>query len=230
MNLTADEFNAKFPVGTAVRYWPVLPAVPSIPPRETKTRSAAWTLGDGHPVVMIEGLAGCVSILHLEHSEPLPAPVKSGQELMREVGLVTVPNIAERIRCPQEEEKCQMNIYIWARRDGTGIPFVSVDPSAKPPYDVSDKEKWVRSHAALDGLSAEDVLRRDVEMVVAQRHRQRALLESLPIDTQVVLDPLLRRMEGLEIELGSATLRMDRQSETILRHAAMLDELKNRNP
>lgn len=119
-----------------------------------------------------------------------------------------------------------MNIYIWARRDGTGIPFVSVDVDEKPPHDVSNPRDWVRSHTTLSGLAVDDVLRRDLEAVVSQRYRQRALLESMPIDVQAVLAPLLRRMEGLEIELGMATLRMERQSKTILRHAALLDELK----
>jgi len=119
-----------------------------------------------------------------------------------------------------------MNIYIWSRRDGQGVPFVSVDVSEKPPYDVSDKKTWVRSQTTLAGLSCEEKLRRDVEMVVAQRHRARALLESLPIDVEAVLGPLLRRMEGLEIELGNTTLRMERQSKTILRHAELIGELQ----
>jgi len=104
MNLTAAEFNAKFPVGTAVFYWSVLPARPEFPPRETTTRSEAWTLGDGHPVVQIEGLAGCVSLLHVEESPPLPLPVPvvpSGQGLMDLLDAMTDARLeAEAIRCP----------------------------------------------------------------------------------------------------------------------------------
>jgi len=102
MNLTAEEFNKTYPVGTAVFYWSVLPARPEFPPRETTTRSEAWTLGDGHPVVQIEGLAGCVSLLHVEESPPLPVPVvPSGQGLMDLLDAMTAAREeAEAIRCP----------------------------------------------------------------------------------------------------------------------------------
>lgn len=119
-----------------------------------------------------------------------------------------------------------MNIYIWSRRNGFGVPFVSIDPEEDPPFDVSDSEVWVQSHTTLSGLGAEDVLRRAVGELIAKEHRLGLLLESLPIDTQAIIGPLLRRMEGLEIELGITSLRMKRQSETILRHAELLDELK----
>jgi hypothetical protein len=51
--MTAAEWNEKFPSGTAVivvkddgQIW------------ETKTRSEAWELGHGQPVVMLEGKSG----------------------------------------------------------------------------------------------------------------------------------------------------------------------------
>lgn len=64
--LTANEWNAKHEVGTAVRYWPVLPPHPSAPPVDTTTRSRAWELGDGTAVVSIVGRCGGVHLEHLE--------------------------------------------------------------------------------------------------------------------------------------------------------------------
>lgn len=63
---TEDSWNEIYPVGTKVRYWPVLPPPPSIAPVETETRSAAWMLGDGSSVVLVRGRAGGVYLDHLE--------------------------------------------------------------------------------------------------------------------------------------------------------------------
>jgi hypothetical protein len=57
--ITAEDFNKKFPVGTAVRYHPIIDHEGYV---ESKTRSKAWELGHGEPVVMIEGKAGGVSL------------------------------------------------------------------------------------------------------------------------------------------------------------------------
>lgn len=66
MKISAEDFNLKYPVGTPVRYWPVLPPDPDIPPIETVTRSEAWNLGHGEPVVKIEGRTGGVAVAHIE--------------------------------------------------------------------------------------------------------------------------------------------------------------------
>lgn len=66
---TAVSWNADHPVGTAVRYWPIYPPIEGVPPRDTTTRSEAWTLGDGSVVVLVEGVSGGV---HLSHVEVLP--------------------------------------------------------------------------------------------------------------------------------------------------------------
>ena len=66
MKITADELNERHPVGTPVRYWPVLPEGPDYPPRDTRTRTPAWQLGDGRPVVSVEGQAGGVALSHIE--------------------------------------------------------------------------------------------------------------------------------------------------------------------
>lgn len=66
---TAESWNAAHPVGTPVRYHPVIPPIESCTPIETRTRSEAWALGDGSVVVCIEGKSGGV---HLSHVEVLP--------------------------------------------------------------------------------------------------------------------------------------------------------------
>lgn len=63
---TAESWNAEHPVGTRVRYHPVLPPVSGLPPRDTETRSEAWTLGDGSVVVLIAGKSGGVWLSHIE--------------------------------------------------------------------------------------------------------------------------------------------------------------------
>ena len=63
---SAESWNNLYPVGTAVRYWPMLPAIHSAPPVETTTRSEAWTLGDGCAVVAVMGKAGGVCLSHIE--------------------------------------------------------------------------------------------------------------------------------------------------------------------
>ena len=65
--LSAEEFNARYPVGTAVTFYPLRDNRGTLKgePRASRTRSAAWTLGGGEPVVLIEGKAGGVSLAHL---------------------------------------------------------------------------------------------------------------------------------------------------------------------
>ncbi|WP_328923197.1 hypothetical protein [Streptomyces griseoaurantiacus] len=75
--LTAEQWNGRHPVGT-----PVV-AYPDVRPEdaqatgfpctrlETRTRSAAWTLGHGAPVVAVEGHTGGIALTHVD---PVPAP------------------------------------------------------------------------------------------------------------------------------------------------------------
>ncbi len=70
--MTAAEWNAKYPVGQAVNYHPLIKATADLLFRDTpngfertKTRSEAWTLPGGQHVVMIEGRAGGVSLDHI---------------------------------------------------------------------------------------------------------------------------------------------------------------------
>jgi hypothetical protein len=66
--LTAAQWNAAHPIGTAVRYWPIYPPIASAPPIDTRTRSEAWALGDGTAVVLIEGKSGGMCLSHIEVS------------------------------------------------------------------------------------------------------------------------------------------------------------------
>jgi hypothetical protein len=89
--VTADEWNALYPVGTPVMAYPgVRPEHPLaldtqrrrdagnfVDPRdadlcqalETTTRSRAWTLGHGSPVVVVSGYGGGICLTHVD---PLP--------------------------------------------------------------------------------------------------------------------------------------------------------------
>ena len=57
-----EQFNARFPVGTPVLYWP---GVREGEGRESVTRSEAWLLGGHTPVVMVEGYAGGIALSHI---------------------------------------------------------------------------------------------------------------------------------------------------------------------
>jgi hypothetical protein len=60
--MTAEEFNAKYPVGSSCRYFPLKGDGYSM---QTRTRSEAWELGSGHVGVAIENRSGGVSVGHL---------------------------------------------------------------------------------------------------------------------------------------------------------------------
>jgi hypothetical protein len=59
---TADEFNARYAVGSPCRYYPI---AGDSSYRETKTRTPAWVLGHGDVVVSVEGIRGGVDVNHL---------------------------------------------------------------------------------------------------------------------------------------------------------------------
>lgn len=62
--LTADEWNEHYEVGTPVRYWPGAREGEGI---RSVTRTPAWTLGSGDPVVSVKGYPGGI---HLSHVAP----------------------------------------------------------------------------------------------------------------------------------------------------------------
>jgi len=59
----AEQFNQRHPVGTTFRYYPVAGGSDFV---TVATRSECWELGDGHPVVLVTGRTGGVSIHHLK--------------------------------------------------------------------------------------------------------------------------------------------------------------------
>lgn len=77
--ITPEGFNAwrliearrKFPVGSAVRYWPVLG---EDEPVEAEVRSEPWALGHGAIVVKITGKTGGVLVSHLDRLDGTGRP------------------------------------------------------------------------------------------------------------------------------------------------------------
>ena len=59
--MTVDQWNALYPIGTPVRYWPVAGEEEYI---DTTTRSEAWGVSD-YPVVKIVGRLGGCCISHM---------------------------------------------------------------------------------------------------------------------------------------------------------------------
>ena len=59
-------FNSQYPVGTKVRYRSLLDQESQYDIKETVTRSEAWAMPSGEPVVMIDKKAGGVSLDHIE--------------------------------------------------------------------------------------------------------------------------------------------------------------------
>lgn len=62
-----DEFNDCVPVGTTVRAFPGTRDGRAV---ITETRSRAWPLGNGVPVVAVEGESGGIALTHIDIAEP----------------------------------------------------------------------------------------------------------------------------------------------------------------
>ncbi|MFI6862611.1 hypothetical protein ACIBKZ_22410 [Streptomyces sp. NPDC050421] len=71
--MTADEWNELYPVGTPVVAYPLTRPEDSNPhffkQLDTVTRTPAWTLGHGEPVVSVTGYAGGICLTHVD---PVP--------------------------------------------------------------------------------------------------------------------------------------------------------------
>jgi hypothetical protein len=67
--MTAEEFNEQYGIGTSVNYHPVIGEVEH---QKTRTRSEAWSLWSGEPVIKVNGIVGCVS-LHAISIDPMVA-------------------------------------------------------------------------------------------------------------------------------------------------------------
>jgi hypothetical protein len=73
MDLTSDQWNERHPIGTPVIAYPgIRPEYAaeigstSCPRLVTRTRSRAWNLGHGEPVVSVDGYAGGISLEHID--------------------------------------------------------------------------------------------------------------------------------------------------------------------
>lgn len=99
--MTADEWNAKHPIGTPVRFWPVIHPKEGTPV-DTVTRSEAWTLGHGAAVVKIAGKAGGVLLEALDVLDAATPPQQEFTAAERADG-VTLPGawgtVEYGIRC-----------------------------------------------------------------------------------------------------------------------------------
>ncbi|WP_371671252.1 hypothetical protein OG985_28700 [Streptomyces sp. NBC_00289] len=75
--MTADEWNARHPIGTPVIAYPLTRPEDGFPDYferlETTTRTPAWTLGHGEPVVSVDGYAGGICLTHVDLIERTPA-------------------------------------------------------------------------------------------------------------------------------------------------------------
>lgn len=70
-DMTADQFNDLHPVGTRVIAYPgCRPAPGDDDPccrgMATHTRSVAWPLGHGEPVVKVDGYPGGIALTHID--------------------------------------------------------------------------------------------------------------------------------------------------------------------
>jgi hypothetical protein len=71
MTLTAEQWNNLYPVGTPIVAYPsVRPEHEQAPwaceRLETTTRSVAWNLSHGQPVVLVDGHAGGIILTHVD--------------------------------------------------------------------------------------------------------------------------------------------------------------------
>lgn len=69
--MNADEFNAAYPVGTPVLYWPG--ARRGIGSR-SKTRTPAWEMNSKDTVVSVDGYGGGIALTHIEVLPVIPEP------------------------------------------------------------------------------------------------------------------------------------------------------------
>jgi len=80
----ADEFNRRYPVGTPVVAYPLTRPEDNNPhffkQLETVTRTPAWILGHGDPVVSVEGYAGGICLTHVDIAPRTNTPVEDSHE------------------------------------------------------------------------------------------------------------------------------------------------------
>ena len=96
MSMTAEQWNARYPIGTPVVAYPLTRPEDNAPDfferLETQTRSVAWEPGHGEPVVKVDGYAGGIALTRVD---PIPDPITAmtrdlDQVLDVEAGLAEV--------------------------------------------------------------------------------------------------------------------------------------------
>lgn len=108
--LVVQDFNKRFTPNTPCFYQPVRGEDKWYP---TRTRSEAWLLGHGEPVVKVDGASGCVCISHLAMpgSDRYEASIAESEEarathntqrLVADDGL-TVSEVAQKLHDPDWE-------------------------------------------------------------------------------------------------------------------------------
>jgi len=75
--LTAEQFNRTYPVGTVVRYWPGIKYGGS--GAVARTRTPAWLVG-ATPCVSVEGYPGGIALTHVDIEPVEPETHDSGEE------------------------------------------------------------------------------------------------------------------------------------------------------
>ena len=100
--MTASEWNDKHPVGTPVLFWPGLRQGSGF---QSRTRSAAWEMGDGTPVVKVVSRSGGIALTHVE---PLAV---TDAEFSKSLVEKATKELRERVeRLSAEVEAVLMNI------------------------------------------------------------------------------------------------------------------------
>jgi hypothetical protein len=108
LKMTAELWNAYYPVGTVVLFEPALGHGEY---ERRATRSAAWTLGHGEVVVSLEGRAGGCSV---EHMAPVVIPTAPSAVLPD--GCECSPSSCRHERCDGATMRCRGAILTWQRR------------------------------------------------------------------------------------------------------------------
>ncbi|MFD5386317.1 hypothetical protein ACFWMG_15475 [Streptomyces sp. NPDC127074] len=84
--MNAEQFNARYPVGTPVMAYP---ATRNDAPLITRTRTEAWTLGHGAAVVSVDGYAGGIRLTHVD---PAPADTDTFELPLSRCNITAVDN------------------------------------------------------------------------------------------------------------------------------------------
>lgn len=137
MNLTADEFNEKFPVGTPVTYCPRSQDARGVLRLSTRTITPARELGDGTPVVGLGGREGARSLTHIE-LRAAPAAVETGgpEDFMATLDRITAAREeAESIRCPHCQHVQDLEeladydelVTLWGDNNGPAVTEVECE-------------------------------------------------------------------------------------------------------